>query len=78
MFERVHTKFYDYNVVPIYLNLFVFRCMDYLQIQNAANTVLIEKCGNDIGKLKNYTVSESKLITQETLTTLTCQAASQF
>ena len=31
--------------------------MDYLQIRNAAGTVLTEKCGNDTGELN---VEESK------------------
>ena len=35
----------------------LFRCMDYLQIRNAAGIVLTEKCGNDSGELN---VAESK------------------
>ena len=45
--------------------------MDYLQIRNAAGIILTEKCGNDIGELNGYTVTESKITTQEYLTTLT-------
>ena len=44
----------------------LFRCVDYLQIRNAAHTEITENCGEDIGELNNYTVTESKTIHSRT------------
>ena len=55
----------------------LFRCVDYLQIRTAAGIVLTENCGNDIGELNGYTVTESKIASEGgQLTTNYCHVAS--